>query len=59
MKYTEEQKRFLKQEGISGFTNYFKEKRTEHKQKKIQTMIDNHYPVPEKFEILPSKMNKQ
>ncbi len=59
MRYTDEQKRLLKHKSINGFTHYFKDRRIEHKQKELQKMIDNHYPIPEKFEILPSKMNQQ
>jgi len=54
MKYTEEQKRILKHKEMNGFTNYFKK---DIQQKELQKIINNHYPIPEKFEIYESKMN--
>jgi hypothetical protein len=58
MKYTDEQKEFYKTKEMAGFNDYFKNVNTDPKQQEIQQMIDNYYPIPEKFEIYESKMNK-
>jgi hypothetical protein len=54
MKYSEEQKKILKDKDMLNFRPFQKEP----KQQELQEMIDNHYPVKEFYFIVESKINK-
>lgn len=53
MKYSEEQKQAIKDGHI---LNFLKPKK-DREQIKLQDMINNHYPEPEKYETFESKLN--
>jgi len=56
MKYTQQQKDFIKRHKLDGITSYKKQETQED----LQKFIDNHYPIKEMepyFEIYQSKIN--